>query len=196
MVKKTTSTKKTTWGGRRKGAGRRAGGAHGEPTRPVRIPVSLAPQIAGLLPFARALGAGLLQLPSGDPSPRRTALYGSRIAAGFPSAADDYIEARLDLNEHLLKHKEATFFLRVKGDSMTGANIHDRNLLIVDRSVEAKHNDIVVAVVNGELTVKRLYKRRGVVKLLAENAGYPEIIAKAGHELTVWGVVRHVVHSF
>ena len=67
MVKKTTSTKKTTWGGRRKGAGRRAGGAHGEPTRPVRIPVSLAPQIAGLLPFARALGAGLLQLPPGDP---------------------------------------------------------------------------------------------------------------------------------
>lgn len=188
--------KQSTWGGRRKGAGRRPGGAHGESTRPVRVPVSLAPHIAEMLPFAKALGAGLLRLPPGDPPRRCTALYGSRVAAGFPSAADDYIEARLDLNEHLLGHKEATFFLRVKGDSMTGANIHDRNLLIVDRSVEPKHNDIVVAVINGELTVKRLYKRRGVVKLLAANEAYPEIVSKPGHELSVWGVVRHVVHSF
>ncbi len=123
-------------------------------------------------------------------------LYASKVEAGFPSPADDYIESRLDLNEYLVKHKEATFFLRVKGDSMAGANIHDGSLLIVDRAAEPKHNDIVVAVVNGELTVKRLYKRRGVVKLLAANEAYPEILIKPEGELTVWGVVQHVVHTF
>ena len=123
-------------------------------------------------------------------------LYGCKINAGFPSPADDYIETRLDLNEYLVKHKEATFFLRVKGDSMAGANIHDGSLLIVDRAAEPKHKDIVVAVVSGELTVKRLYKRRGVVKLLAENEAYPEILIKPENELIVWGVVQHVVHSF
>jgi DNA polymerase V len=123
-------------------------------------------------------------------------LYGCKINAGFPSPADDYIESRLDLNEFLVKHKEATFFLRVKGDSMAGANIHDGSLLIVDRAAAPKHNDIVVAVVNGELTVKRLYRRGGVVKLLAENEAYPEILIKPENELIVWGVVQHVVHSF
>lgn len=123
-------------------------------------------------------------------------LYASKVAAGFPSPADDYVESQLDLNEHLVKHKAATFFLRVKGDSMSGANIHDGSLIIVDRAAEAKHNDIVVAVVNGELTVKRLYSRRGVVKLLAENLAYPEIVIKPESEMVVWGVVRHVVHTF
>ena len=123
-------------------------------------------------------------------------LYGCKINAGFPSPADDYIESRLDLNEYLVKHKEATFFLRVKGDSMAGANIHDGSLLIVDKAAEPKHGDIVVVVVNGELTVKRLYRRGGVVKLTAENEAFPEIPIKPGSELAVWGVVRHVVHSF
>jgi DNA polymerase V len=123
-------------------------------------------------------------------------LYATKVVAGFPSPADDYIESRLDLNEYLIKHKEATFFLRVKGDSMAGANIHDGSLLIVDRAAEPKHNDIVVAVVNGDLTVKRLYKRRGVVKLLAANEAYPEMLIKPDSELVVWGVVQHVVHTF
>lgn len=123
-------------------------------------------------------------------------LYSSKVPAGFPSPADDYIESRLDLNEYLVRHKEATFFLRVKGSSMAGANIHDGSLLIVDRSIEAKHNDIVVADIDGDLTVKRLYKRDGVVKLLAENEAFPEIVIKPDSELVVWGVVRHVVHSF
>ncbi len=123
-------------------------------------------------------------------------LYASKVAAGFPSPADDYIEAWLDLNEHLVKHKEATFFLRVQGDSMAGANIPDGSLLIVDRAADPRHDDIVVAVVDGELTVKRLYRRGGVVKLLAANESYPEILIKPESELIVWGVVRHVVHSF
>jgi DNA polymerase V len=123
-------------------------------------------------------------------------LFASKVPAGFPSPADDYIESQLDLNEYLIKHKAATFFFRVQGDSMAGANIHNGSLLIVDRSVQPKHNDIVVALVNGEHTVKRLYKLRGVVKLLAENPAYPEIVIKPESEMTVWGVVRHVVHSF
>ena len=123
-------------------------------------------------------------------------LYSCKINAGFPSPADDYVESRLDLNEYLVRHKEATFFLRVKGNSMAGANIHDGSLLIVDRAAKPRHNDIVVAVVDGELTVKRLYQRDGVVKLLAENEAYPEILIKPDNELVVWGVVQHVVHSF
>ena len=123
-------------------------------------------------------------------------LYVSKVPAGFPSPADDYIETRLDLNEYLVKHKEATFFLRVKGDSMAGANIHDGSLLIVDRAAEPRHGDIVVAVVNGELTVKRLYRRDGLVKLLAESESYPEILIKPESDLVVWGVVQHVVHTF
>ena len=123
-------------------------------------------------------------------------LYASKVAAGFPSPADDYIESRLDLNEYLVRHKEATFFLRVKGDSMAGANIHDGSLLIVDRAAEPRHGDIVVAVVNGELTVKRLYRRDGLVKLLAESESYPEILIKPESDLVVWGVVQHVVHTF
>ena len=188
--------RKGTWGGKRRGAGRRSSGPRGEPTRPVRLPVSLAPHIAKIIPLARAFSTGLIKVPAAEAPPRRTPLYGSKIVAGFPSAADDYIEARLDLNEYLVGHKEASFFLRVKGDSMTGANIHDGSLLIVDRAAEPRHRDIVVAVVNGELTVKRLYKRAGVVKLLAANEAYPEILIKPESELTVWGVVKHVVHTF
>lgn len=123
-------------------------------------------------------------------------LFSSKVVAGFPSPADDYIETRLDLNEYLVMRREATFFIRVKGDSMRDANIHDGSLLIVDKSLEPKHNSIVVAVVNGGLTVKRLYKRRGVVKLLAANETYPEIPVHPDSDMTIWGVVKHVVHTF
>lgn len=123
-------------------------------------------------------------------------LYGCKINAGFPSPADDYIESWLDLNEHLVKHKAATFFLRVKGDSMKGANIHDGSLLIVDKAAEPKHGDIVVVAMDGEFIVKRLYRRDGVVKLQAANEAYPEILIKPESDLVVWGVVQHVVHSF
>lgn len=123
-------------------------------------------------------------------------LFSSKVVAGFPSPADDYIEAQLDLNEYLVIHRGATFFIRVKGDSMKDANIHDGNLLIVDKSIEPKHYNIVVAVVNGELAVKRLYKRRGTVKLLSANDAYPEILLNPESDLAVWGVVKHVVHTF
>jgi DNA polymerase V len=122
-------------------------------------------------------------------------LYACKVAAGFPSPADDYIEARLDLNELLVTHKEATFFLRVKGDSMKNANINDGDLLVVNRAIEPAHCDIVVAVVNAELTIKTLFKKRGVVKLVAANDAYPEIVIQPDNELIVWGVVTDVIHS-
>ena len=86
------------------------------------------------------------------------ALLLERIPAGFPSPADEYAESTLDLNTYLIRNKVSTFFFRVIGDSMTGANIHDGDLLVVDRSIEPKHGHIVLAVINNEHTVKRLYR--------------------------------------
>lgn len=87
-------------------------------------------------------------------------LYLSPVKAGFPSPADDFIDRKLDLHEYLVHNEAATFFLRAQGDSMTGAGIHDGDLLIVDRSIEASHNKIVIAAIDGELTVKRLQRTR------------------------------------
>lgn len=123
-------------------------------------------------------------------------LFGSKVTAGFPSPADDFVESELDLNEHLIKRKTATYFFRVKGNSMTGANINNGDLLIVDRTITPKHGQIVVAAVNGDLTVKRLYKQRGEIRLQAANDDYPDITIKEDGELTIWGVVLHVVHTF
>jgi len=130
-----------------------------------------------------------------SPHPRRLPrpLLLSRVPAGFPSPAEDYVEGALDLNEHLIAHREATFFVRVQGHSMIGAGIQDGDLLVVDRALEAGHSDIVVAVVDGELTVKRLWRRGGRVRLLAENPAFVPIELKDGQELAVWGVVTGIV---
>ena len=122
-------------------------------------------------------------------------LYSHCISAGFPSPADDYIKDRLDLNELLVKNKAATFFLRVKGDSMVNAGIHHGDIIVVDRSVQPAHRSIVVAVVDGELTVKRLITRSGVTELHAENPRYVPICLQEGQELTIWGVVTSSVHQ-
>ena len=136
----------------------------------------------------------MISIPS--PNPRRVPrpLFLSRVPAGFPSPADDYVEGALDLNEHLIAHREATFFVGVKGHSMSGAGIADGDLLVVDRSLEAASGDIVVAVVDGELTVKRLSRRGGRVRLLPEAPGYAPIEFKDGQELAVWGVVTSIIH--
>jgi DNA polymerase V len=122
-------------------------------------------------------------------------LFYPRIKAGFPSPADDYIEKKLDLNEHLISHPSATFFVRVKGDSMINAGIFSGDILIVDRSIEARNNKIVVAVVNSEFTVKRFRKQSGKVTLIPENPNYPPIEITEASEFEVWGVVVHVIHS-
>ena len=124
-----------------------------------------------------------------------TPLYSHSISAGFPSPADDYIKERLDLNELLVSNKSATFFLRVKGDSMINAGIHHGDIIVVDRSVQPAHRSIVVAVVDGELTVKRLITRSGAAELHAENPKYAPICLQEGQELTIWGVVTSSVHQ-
>lgn len=133
--------------------------------------------------------------PSDALSALRLPLFGYRIAAGFPSPADDYIEERIDLNRHLIRHKEATFFLRVQGDSMINAGIHDGDMLIVDRAIEPVSGKIVIAALDGELTVKRLSISGGGVRLLPENPDYPVIEIGTEQELVIWGVVIHVIHA-
>jgi DNA polymerase V len=119
----------------------------------------------------------------------------AHIKAGFPSPADDFMEERLDLNEHLIDHPAATFFVRVSGDSMVGAGIHDGDILIVDRAVEPVDGKIVIAVLDGRLSVKRLRKQNGKVFLKPENDDYGVLEVTSENDLRVWGVVNHVIHS-
>ena len=135
-----------------------------------------------------------IRLPAESPGRVYLSLFGHRVAAGFPSPADDYVEDRLDLNELLIQHQEATYFLRVKGDSMVGAGIHPGDLLVVDRAIHAQDGHVVVAEVNGELTVKRLRQVAGVPELHPENPVYPVIRFQEGEDLRIWGVVTSAVH--
>ncbi|MBD2318649.1 translesion error-prone DNA polymerase V autoproteolytic subunit [Pseudanabaena sp. FACHB-1050] len=121
-------------------------------------------------------------------------LQNCSVPAGFPSPAEDYVEHKLDLNSYLVTHPAATFFVRASGNSMTGANIHDGDLLIVDRSIEATHNDIVIAVVLGEITVKRLHYLRGEIALVPENESYQTIFINEHSDLHIWGVVTNAIH--
>ncbi|MDX2050264.1 MAG: translesion error-prone DNA polymerase V autoproteolytic subunit [Rickettsiaceae bacterium] len=123
-------------------------------------------------------------------------LYSGKVAAGFPSPADDYMDTRLNLNEYLIQRPASSFFVRVTGESMIGAGINNGDILVVDRSLEPRHNKIVIAAVNSELTVKRLYKKEGLVKLVAENPNYKDIIIGEIEDLVIWGVVTTVIHQF
>ena len=123
-------------------------------------------------------------------------LLSHRISAGFPSPATDYVEEGLDLNDYLVRNKPATFMFTVKGDSMTGASIEEGDKVVVDRAQLPKHGDIVVAVVDGEYTIKRLFKHMGRVELRPENSDYPSIVFHDGSELMVWGVVVGVVRRY
>ena len=120
--------------------------------------------------------------------------YASAVAAGFPSPADDYLERTLDLHELLVEHPEATFFVRVEGDSMCDAGIVSGDILIVDRSLSPKAGKIVVALLDGEFTVKRLVKQEGKLFLAAENPNYPLIEVTKASDFQVWGVVTYVIH--
>jgi DNA polymerase V len=116
------------------------------------------------------------------------------VSAGFPSPAEDYVEGKIDLNRHLIKNPAATFLVRVTGDSMIGAGIHSGDVLVVDRSLEPTQDRIVIAVINGELTVKRIYHERKRLYLMPENPNYPPILVDEGMELQVWGIVTNVIH--
>jgi DNA polymerase V len=122
-------------------------------------------------------------------------LFLSQVPAGFPSPAEDYQDKKLDLNGLLVKRPSSTFFVRVSGPSMTGAGIFDGDLLVVDRSLPATDNKIVIAVVNGEFTVKRLRKRGERIFLVPENPAFKETEIITGMEFTVWGVVMYCIHK-
>lgn len=117
------------------------------------------------------------------------------VRAGFPSPAEDHIEKSLDLNEFLVRHPQATFFVRVCGNSMAGAGINDKDILIVDRSLEPTHGKIVIAILDGELTVKRLHRKDGVIQLVPENPNFKPIQIKKESDLQIWGVVTNVIKS-
>ena len=121
-------------------------------------------------------------------------LFSTRVPAGFPSPADDYLEGTLNLQEHLVRHPAATFLLRVEGQSMIGAGIHNGDLLVVDRAVDPEHGKIVVAVVEGEFMVKRLIYEGGLCLLRSANARYPDILVTEFASNHVWGVVTTVIH--
>lgn len=123
----------------------------------------------------------------------RLPLYLCRVPAGFPSPADDYVESQIDLNEWLVRNRLATFIVRVEGDSMSG-EIHSGDRLIVDRSLEPKHRDVVIACVGGEMTVKRLIIEDGRQFLIADNPDYPAVELNGDEELILWGVVTHSIH--
>ena len=122
-------------------------------------------------------------------------LYLAPVEAGFPSPAEDYLDRRLDLHQHLVRNEAATFFLRAHGESMLGAGIHDGDLLIVDRSIEPAHRKVVIAAVDGELTVKRLLYREGRVFLAPENPQFEPIDITESEFVHIWGVVTYVVHK-
>ncbi len=126
---------------------------------------------------------------------RKQPIFTAKVSAGFPSPAADYEEDKLDLNKHLVKNPAATFFVRVMGDSMVKAGIHDGDLLVVDRSIEPRDKNVVIAAVNGELTVKRIRIKKNKLALEPENENYQSQEIHEEMEFEVWGVVTNVIHS-
>ena len=166
-------------GGKRKGAGRPKGtGKFGEPTKAVRLPIT---KIKMIMNFIERKG---LCFP----------LYTNQVQAGFPSPADDVPVEKIELGSYLVQNPASTFFVKVAGESMTGAGIFPDDLLIVDRSISASNGDVVVAVVDGEFTVKRLFISQKKVELRPENKRFASITFNDADEVNIWGVVKNVIH--
>ena len=124
-----------------------------------------------------------------------TPIFLDKVSAGFPSPATDYMENKLDLNEYLIKHPAATFIVKANGSSMTSASIYSDDLLIVDRSIAPKNNNIVIASIFGDLTVKKLKKKEKSLFLVSANNDYPSIEVKEEMECFIWGVVTYIIHE-
>ena len=167
-------------GGKRSGAGRPKGsGKYQDSTQVMRIPVGMVDQV---LSYIQTKG---FQLP----------LYGSHVSAGFPSPADDHVEAELDLNSHLVKNPASTFFVRASGESMKNAGIFSGDILVVDRSIKPIDGKVVVVAIDGELTVKRLKKENRALYFMPENPDFKPIAVKELQDVHIWGVVTNVIHA-
>lgn len=195
--------KKTTkaHGGARAGAGRKP--KFGEPTSLMRVPESAK---ATVIEFLTELAEKRKTEPtwpshltpvklSENPSAFKVPLFNHTIQAGFPSPADDYVAESLDLNEHLMPRKEASYLLTVSGESMIGVGIHDGDLLVVDRSLTPVNGKVVIAILDGQFTVKTLEKKRDRIRLLPANPDFEPIEIKDEQELQIWGVVTNVIHG-
>lgn len=185
-------------GGKREGSGRKKGSNHyGEPTKPIRIPLSMVEPLNDFLEMLSFMHTQNIQFQTLDASAKviPLPLYESKVSAGFPSPACDSVDSQLDLNQHLIHHPNTTFFLKVVGDSMIEAHIQEDDLLIVDRSLTPKHNDIVIAILDTDVTVKRLILTKDQIALKPENKNYPLIQIPCMSELTIWGVVTSVIHK-
>ncbi|WP_019897418.1 LexA family protein [Methylotenera mobilis] len=192
-------------GGKREGSGpKKPMSPYGEKTSVIRVPNSIKPDVLVYLeafknkpakqsePMPPALQASLNPIALARP------IYSAKVSAGqsrFPSPAQDYEQKFLDLNERYISNPPATFFFEVKGNSMEGAGVFEGDTVIVDRAVKPKSSSIVIAAVDGEWMVKRLYKRGNVVKLLSEHPDHAPITFSEGQELTIFGVVTYVIHQ-
>ena len=188
-----------THGGVRAGAGRKKNsGKFKENTKVMRVPLSLVGQVKSTLEVYKSQLKTDIEVlsPALDAPSLAIPIFTSRVQAGFPSPADDHLEDQLDLNKHLIHHQESTFFVRAQGESMLNAGIHPGDILVVDKSLVAKSGKIVIAVVNGEFTVKRLNKYKGKISLKAENPEFEDIQINEGSELIIWGVVTSVIHQY
>lgn len=191
-------------GGKRANSGRKSPASpYGEKTSVIRVPASIKSDVLVYLEAykknTKTAGAEL-HLPQALPNPPALArpIYSGKVTAGqsrFPSPAQDYEQKFLDLNDRYITNPPATFFFQVKGDSMIGAGIYDGATVIVDRALKPKSSSIVIADVDGEWMVKRLYKRGNVVKLLSENPDHAPIVLAEGQELVIFGIVTYVIHQ-
>ena len=185
--------KEFSHGGKRPGAGRPKGtGKYKEPTKAIRVPEGSLTYIREFLdkyPQVTEIGASQPQSKDGSVVRLEIPLYSSKVAAGMPSPAEDHVEETLDLNDYMVRRPDSTYMLRVEGESMKDVGILPNDILVVDRSLPAVHNKIVIAAIDGELTVKRLFHRGGLIKLLPENSAYPEIELESEADLVIWGVV-------
>lgn len=130
-----------------------------------------------------------------NPKPFKIPLFEGKVPAGFPCPSDDYTEKQIDLNERLVKHPSATFYVKASGNSMIGAGIHNGDILIVDKSIKPIDGKVVIAILDGEFTVKRLRMKENGISLIAENPNNKSIEITPERDFKVWGVVIHVIHS-
>lgn len=194
-------------GGSRAGAGRKKGsGKFGEATKVIRVPESKVATVTSWLQLQQSVSNVTQAQCAANQSlqwfmPEYSEqvllpLFAHKVVAGFPSPADDYVEDRLDLNERLIRNKEATFLLKVEGDSMKDVGIRDGAILVVDRSIQPADGKIVIAALDGELTVKRLSIKSTGTWLVPENDRYPPIPVTEEADIVIWGVVTSTITEF